>query len=94
MRQLHDEPDELRDRMVARAQEVSETLQGTARDLNDESTEEERNNKDFTDTLDSLVFECPTCNWWCELSEQNSCGQCNDCCDHAQDSDGDCDEEE
>lgn len=65
MRQLHDEEDPRAEAMRARADEVAETLEGTARDLDDESTGEERNNADFCERLDSLIFECATCNWWC-----------------------------
>lgn len=94
MRQLRDEEDPRAEAMRARADEVAETLEGTARDLNDESTEEERNNADFCERLDSLIFECAECSWWCELVEQNSCGRCNDCCDHPQDVNGECEEDE
>jgi hypothetical protein len=80
VRQLHDEPDELKERMIKRAEEVAEDLQGTAKNLDDESTEEERNNDDFTSRLDELVLECETCGWWCETGEICANGNCEDCC--------------
>lgn len=92
MRQLRDEPDEKREAMEKRAEEVAENLQGTAKDLNDESTEEERNNADFCARLDELVLECETCGWWCETGEICKDGHCDDC--HGDVCDGDHDEEE
>lgn len=90
MRQLHDEPDELRDRMLARAEEAAQELQGTARSLVDVSTEEERNNLDFCNQLDSVTLECDGCGW-CETGEICANGHCHDC--HNDQCEGDHDEE-
>lgn len=92
VRQLHDEPDELRERMVKRAEEVAEDLQGTCKNLDDECTEGERNNDDFCACLDELVLECETCGWWCETGEICEEGHCDDC--HSAVCGGDHDEEE
>lgn len=94
MRQLHDEPDEKREAMEKRAEEVAENLQGTAKNLEDESTEEERNNADFCARLDELVLECETCGWWCETGEICKDGHCDDCHGDVCDGDHDDDEEE
>jgi hypothetical protein len=83
MRQLHDEPDELRDRMRARAQEVAEELQGTAKNLEDAASEEERNNADFCSRLDEITLGCETCGWWCETGEMCDNQNCDDCCKQA-----------
>lgn len=81
MRQLHDEPDELRDRMRARAREVADDLLGTGnKTLNNEATVEEVNNTDFCETLDQLVLECEQCGWWVESDEVCENGRCDDCC--------------
>lgn len=80
MRQLHDEPDELKERMIKRAEEVADDLRGTGnKSLEDESTEEERNNADFCARLDELVVECETCGWWVETDEICKEGHCDDC---------------
>lgn len=79
MRQLHDEPDELKEQMRARANEVAEALMGTAKNLEDESTEEERNNSDFCDQLDSTITLCDVCDWWVEAAEICADGHCEDC---------------
>lgn len=65
--------------MRARANEVAEALMGTAKNLEDESTEEERNNSDFCDQLDSTVSLCETCDWWVEMAEICADGYCEDC---------------
>lgn len=80
MRTLQDEEDPVRDAMRARAQEVAEDLQGTAKNLEDVSTEEERNNSDFCETLDEIVLECDCCGWWCESAEMCTNNFCGDCC--------------
>ena len=94
MRQLHDEPDELRERMRARANEVAEALMGTAKNLEDESSEEERANSDFCDQLDSEVALCETCDWWVELAEVCLDGHCEDCHKDVCDGDHEDDDEE
>lgn len=91
MRQLHDEPDELKERMEARAREVAEDLLGTCKNLDDHSIEEERNNSDFCAALDEQVLKCETCGWWCETGEICKEGHCDDChgdvCDDDHDDD-------
>lgn len=80
MRQLRDEPDAERDAMVARAEEVAEDLQGTAKNLEDTATEAECNSSIFLARLDELVLVCETCDWWCEAGEICDNGKCSDCC--------------
>jgi len=98
MRQLHDEPDELKERMIARANEVAEALMGTAKNLEDESTEEERNNGDFCDQLDQQVLQCDTCGWFVETAEICADSNCEDChkehCDGEHEDSEEDDEEE
>lgn len=64
---------------------IIEGLQGTCNSLEaDEDHAGLLNDLDFCALLDSLVFCCELCNWWCELSEMgndgNSNGICRDCC--------------
>jgi hypothetical protein len=33
----------------------------------------------FLGELDSQIFYCETCGWWCDLDELASDGECEDC---------------
>lgn len=55
--------------MISRAYDVAHELQGTCKSLQEVATDEEINNKEFSQELDTLVFECERCNWWHEISE-------------------------
>jgi predicted RNA-binding Zn-ribbon protein involved in translation (DUF1610 family) len=40
----------------------------------------------FTNRLDELVFECETCGWWCDRSEESSTDMvCDECDDNEED---------
>lgn len=67
--------------------EIASELQGSCLSLNEVL---ERNDMDGADgdldfcaSLDSIVFCCESCNWWCEVSEMSddgdSQGICFDC---------------
>lgn len=30
-------------------------------------------------TVDDEIFHCESCSWWCEISEQDENGDCQDC---------------
>jgi hypothetical protein len=31
------------------------------------------------DAIDNQIFRCETCGWWCESSEEDDNGDCEDC---------------
>lgn len=72
-----------------KARIIAEELQGTCNSLQFALESHEwdgaDNSQDFCDTLDSLVFECKVCNWWCETSEmshdEEHDWECEDCAD-------------
>lgn len=68
--------------------EIIETLQGTCMSLNEGIQTilgEEAEFDDLTDEelehIDSEIFLCESCGWWCELSEMSDEdeGNCQDC---------------
>lgn len=65
-------------------EEIADELQGTCKSLQQvlESHDMEGAEEDqaFTDRLDSLVFECAACNWWCEISEMTDDEEHDWCC--------------
>ena len=69
------------------AERIASNLQGTCRSLLVELEEIEREdlelNQEFCNVLDSLVFECTGCSWWCEISEMTNDPEhdwhCTDC---------------
>ena len=71
------------------AHKAAEQLQGTCKSIPElgEEFEDLEDDSDFCATLDSLVFECERCNWWCEISEMSEkcaddggwyCDECED----------------
>lgn len=59
------------------------TLSNTIEELYPGMTEDDLDRGDF-DTIDNEIFECQTCNWWCEISEvcesrvgENECRDCH-----------------
>lgn len=64
---------------------IEHTLMGSCKAI--ESCEDHDHlldNEFFCELLDSIIFNCETCNWWCEISEMgadgNQHGICRDCC--------------
>jgi hypothetical protein len=67
--------------MIVRAKEVAEELRGTTKSLSNVATDEETNDATFCAELDSHVFQCECCGWWCS-DDEGSCGSdqvCYDC---------------
>lgn len=52
------------------------TIQGAIEDHYPDMTELDLTSEDH-DMIDNEIFECDTCNWWCEISEM--CSQTDDC---------------
>lgn len=54
-------------------EQVADELQGTANSLSEVlglyEMEGAENDQEFCDALDTHVFECVQCSWWCEISE-------------------------
>lgn len=67
--------------------EIASELQGSCHSLNEvlerNNMEGADNDAEFCASLDSLVFCCECCNWWCEVSEMaddgGAQGICFDC---------------
>lgn len=69
-------------KMLRRAREVAEELQGTPRSIPEFATAEEADDEVFLGELDQHVFECTVCGWWCEVSEMSEKHEdfvCTDC---------------
>lgn len=76
------------EQQVAMAEKAAAFLQGTCKDLSnladafdDEAYEGCENLSVFCAHLDSLIFCCETCAWWCEHSEMSEDYEwvCQDC---------------
>jgi hypothetical protein len=68
--------------MAERAQEVAGQLLGTPHNLTYAASAAEMSDKTFCQELDSLVFECIGCGWWCDVEELHDTDEgqkCNDC---------------
>lgn len=70
------------------AEQIADEIRGTCEGLHNvlerHEMEGAENDQSFCDKLDSLVFECRECNWWCEISEMSdnpdhdwTCTDCN-----------------
>lgn len=62
-----------------------ESLSGTCKAIEgDEEYEHLLEDENFCALLDSLIFNCEYCNWWCEMSDMGADGQqhgiCRECC--------------
>lgn len=73
--------------MRERAREVADEIAGSCRRLNAVATTEEVNNAEFCAELDSLVFECDGCGWWCWAEEESNAepGNCDECAPEPED---------
>lgn len=65
---------------------IEHTLMGSCHTIeSDEDHAHLLDNEEFCALLDSIIFLCEVCNWWCELSEMGADGHqhgiCLDCCD-------------
>lgn len=72
----------LRQHMAERAQEVAAQLLNTAHNLPYFATAVEMSDKTFCQELDTLVFECFECGWWCSIDELHDTDEgqkCDDC---------------
>lgn len=67
------------------AEQIADELQGTCTSLQAvlerHEMEGAENDQDFCYRLDSLVFECLQCSWWCEVSEMTDDPDYDWCCD-------------
>lgn len=43
--------------------------------------EELEDNQEFLEYLDSQIFQCESCGWWCPIDEQAFEAECQDCAD-------------
>lgn len=72
--------------LVELAHDAAKHLVGTCKTLADlgEEFENVENETAFCTTLDSLIFCCDCCGWWCDVdelkneTEQELCEDCND----------------
>lgn len=68
-------------------QKIIDTLRGSALSLtsylSELGREELADVVSFTDLLDSQIFLCPACGWWCPQEESQPCDsgedECSDC---------------
>jgi len=61
---------------------IEGTLQGSCEIIEGGEYEHLLDNQEFCDLLDSLIFCCEVCDWWCEVSEKSGdrpvCLDCED----------------
>lgn len=77
--------------MIVLWDEIISSLQGTTNSLEQvlesHNKEDLEDNSEFLAFLDSLIFCCSMCGWWCEISEEASEDHnlseftCKECCD-------------
>ena len=66
-------------------QELIDHLQGTCKSLQEGLNDlyPEMDVSDLTEKdneeIDNQIFNCDTCNWWCEACEQDEDGNCENC---------------
>ena len=81
--ELHAKFEELYNDLFVKIDEIAEELRGQCMlSLEDILEREGIDENDFDHSyLDSLVFLCEDCGWWCEISEMNDSGDwvCEDC---------------
>lgn len=63
---------------------IIDSLQGSCQSLTqvlaDNDASPLQDDKEFLAELDSRIFCCTQCDWWCETSEQSDDGErCDDC---------------
>lgn len=63
---------------------VIDALQGTCQSLehvlDEHNALQLRDDREFLTELDSRIFCCTQCDWWCEISEQSDDGErCDEC---------------
>lgn len=65
------------------AEEVAYELMGSSKSLLSALEHREREdlemNTEFCAVIDSLVFECTDCGWWCGIDEMEGDWTCGDC---------------
>ena len=65
------------------AQQVADRLRGSCESLTNTlenmDAQGADDNAEFCAALDSLVFQCDCCEWWCDISEMVGDRQCSDC---------------
>jgi hypothetical protein len=72
----------LRQYMAERAQEVADALRGTPHNIDYKASAAEIADPTFCQELDTLVFECLGCGWWCDVDELHDTpegSKCDDC---------------
>lgn len=72
------------------AEHLAYHLQGTPAHLETAAeTYEVEDTQEMREHLDTLVFCCEVCEWWCERSEESYTqpGVCDDCADEEEDDD-------
>ena len=72
----------MRVHMTQRAQEVAAELMGTPHNITWAASNAEIQDKTFCQELDTLVFECMGCGWWCDVEELHDTAEgdmCDDC---------------
>ena len=55
--------------IATRANAIAEALCGSCDTLEEHTTEAERNDEALLAELDSIVFCCDQCGWWCDVGE-------------------------
>lgn len=69
---------------MSRAQEIADSLIGTAQSVHDVATEDECENDAVMSELYTLAFECDRCGWWASTEELNNeddeelCDECDE----------------
>lgn len=65
-----------------RAMEIVEALTGTCKSIDDCIEDgEDAMDAELVATIDTEIFECGTCGWWCKWSEESerTPDSCTDC---------------
>lgn len=64
---------------LERLHQCAAELEGSSQALESVLTEAEAADEDFLEDLDSYVFQCETCGWWCNEDERTDGDVCIDC---------------
>lgn len=65
-----------------RTQEIIEQLRGTCKGIHEVLNNNEEETLELCQAIDTELFCCSQCEWWCELSEESNIegGICENCC--------------
>ena len=67
------------DLLISSLQGTCQSLDETIKQVYGEEYGEDIMSEEDRSTLDNEIFKCETCDWWCEIGDQDSEGNCLDC---------------